>query len=104
MLRPVSPTCELVYEIVREIPRGMVSTYGDVAKRAGIGNPRVVGNCLHRNPYPNSVPCHRVVNVSGRCAPAFAFGGARKQRQMLEAEGVLFRGHLVELSLHRQPI
>ena len=85
-----SPTCELVYDAVRQIQAGKVSTYGDVAKKCGGLNPRVVGNCLHQNPYPMSVPCHRVVNAAGRLAPAFAFGGPERQREILENEGVVF--------------
>ena len=55
------------------------------------GNPRssrAVGYALHVNPYPGVVPCHRVVNREGRLAPAFAFGGAQIQKELLEKEGV----------------
>ena len=100
-LKPVSPTCELVYDIVRKIPAGKVMTYGDVAKQANLGSPRVVGNCLHKNPYPQSVPCHRVVNAQGRLAPAFAFGGPDRQRTLLEQEGVIFARELVDLGKSR---
>ena len=50
----------------------------------------MVGYALHVNPMPGIIPCHRVVNREGRTAPAFAFGGADVQRQLLEAEGVIF--------------
>lgn len=83
---------ERVYEAVKQIPRGKVSTYGQVAIR--IGNPRAaraVGFALHRNPYPGVVPCHRVVKKNGGLAEGFAFGGPGEQRSMLEAEGVPFR-------------
>lgn len=101
MLKPVSTTCELVYDVVREIPRGKVMTYGDVAKKANLSNPRIVGNCLHHNPYPQSVPCHRVVNAQGRLAPAFAFGGPENQRVLLEEEGVIFSRENVDLTQSR---
>lgn len=84
-------TFEKIYEIVKKIPEGKVATYGQVACLAG--NPRwarVVGYALHNNPEPYVVPCHRVVNREGRLAPAFAFGGADVQRQLLESEGVTF--------------
>ena len=51
---------------------------------------RGVGFCLHRNPEPGVIPCHRVVFADGRLASAFAFGGEGVQRAMLEAEGVEF--------------
>lgn len=80
---------QTVYEYLKTIPRGKVVTYGMIAR--AIGRPRAsrqVGNALHRNPAPVVVPCHRVVNREGRLAPAFAFGGAEKQAELLRAEGV----------------
>lgn len=84
-------TFEKIYEVVKSIPKGKVATYGMVAALAG--NPRwarVVGYALHNNPEPSIIPCHRVVNRDGRVAPGFAFGGEGVQRQMLEAEGIVF--------------
>ena len=80
---------DLVYEKVREIPKGRVSTYGTIA--AALGPPRAsraVGYALHSNPSPGVIPCHRVVNREGRLAPAFAFGGPDIQRMLLEEEGI----------------
>ncbi len=84
-------TFEKIYEVVKGIPKGKVATYGQVALLAG--NPRwsrVVGYALHNNPEPQVIPCHRVVNREGRLAPAFAFGGEKIQRQLLESEGIVF--------------
>ena len=80
-----------IYETVKQIPRGCVAPYGQVAALAG--NPRGargVGFALHRNPEPGVIPCHRVVFSDGRLAPGFAFGGPDAQRRLLEAEGVTF--------------
>lgn len=91
-------TYERIYEVVRNIPKGTVLTYGQVAALAG--NPRwarVVGYALHRNPDPKNIPCHRVVNRLGRLAPAFAFGGKNRQKELLLAEGVEFCGDLVDM-------
>ncbi|MBE7048493.1 MAG: methylated-DNA--[protein]-cysteine S-methyltransferase [Ruminococcaceae bacterium] len=84
-------TFEKIYEVVKNIPKGKVATYGQVAILAG--NPRwarVVGYALHVNPDTSTIPCHRVVNREGRVAPNFAFGSGEVQRQLLEAEGVFF--------------
>lgn len=80
-----------IYDVVCQIPKGKVATYGTVALMAG--NPRwarVVGYALHNNPAPGVIPCHRVVNREGKVADSFVFGGGDIQRQMLEAEGVIF--------------
>lgn len=83
---------QLVYEMVKKIPRGKVATYGMIADL--IGNRRlsqVVGFALHSNPDPENIPCHRVVNRFGETAEAFKFGGKDIQRQLLELEGVIFK-------------
>ena len=84
-------TFEKIYEVVRNIPKGKVATYGQVACLAG--NPkwaRTVGNALHVNPDPSTIPCHRVVNREGKVAEIFVFGGGAVQRQLLESEGIVF--------------
>ncbi len=84
-------TFEKIYEVVRNLPEGKVATYGQVAFLAGNYRwARVVGYALHVNPEPGVIPCHRVVNRNGMVAPAFAFGGEDVQRQLLEAEGIVF--------------
>lgn len=80
-----------IYSAVKQIPRGKVATYGQIA--AMTGNPRrsrVVGYALHVNPEPGIIPCHRVVNRFGDMSPAFVFGGEDVQRKLLEDEGVSF--------------
>ena len=79
-------TYDLIYDVVRRIPKGKVATYGQIA--AIVGNPRwarVVGYALHVNPKPGEIPCHRVVNSAGRLAPYF-----HEQEPLLRAEGVGF--------------
>lgn len=94
---------EKVYELVQQIPRGKVSTYGDIAR--AIGNPRMsrqVGWALHVNPKPGIIPCHRVVNRFGKLSKAFAFGGVNMQKELLEEEGVLVDDDLtVDLKKYR---
>lgn len=91
---------EKVYELVRTIPKGKVTTYGAIGKKLHM-SPRTVGTALHLNPYEGDVPCHRVVNRDGRVAPGFAFGGIGAQRKLLENEGVKFESEThVVLSDH----
>ena len=82
---------EEIYAVVGRIPKGKVTTYGNVARL--VGNPRlsrVVGYALHVNPDPERIPCHRVVNRFGEVSSAFAFGGGNRQRELLLKEGVEF--------------
>lgn len=88
---------KVVYEQVKKIPEGKVASYGQIAFLSG--NPRAsraVGYALHHNPEPGVIPCHRVVFSDGSLSPAFAFGGADIQRELLEQEGISFSadGHV----------
>ena len=81
---------EKIYRIVSFIPRGKVSTYKQVAKIAGIKNPRLVGFYLHKNTDPKTIPCHRVIKSNGTLASGYVFGGMKKQKELLEKEGIKF--------------
>ena len=101
---------EDVLNIVRQIPRGRVTTYGHIAALAGWpSHARMVGRTLRYSCVPSvasdqrssapaaeSLPCHRVVNVAGRTAPGWS-----RQRTLLEEEGVTFKanGH-VDMEKH----
>lgn len=96
-----SPT-KRIYEAVKKIPKGKVATYADVAEMAGDRKmARAVGNALHKNPDPSTIPCHRVVNSKGELAGEYAFGGAWKQAQILESEGVEITEGKVNLKKYR---
>ena len=91
-------TFELIYDVVKQIPRGRVATYGQVAALAGNRRwARVVGYALHANPDPKHIPCHRVVNARGEVSKAFAFGGENRQISLLQEEGVKIEGNRVDL-------
>lgn len=83
-----SPTRK-IYEAVKQIPKGKVATYSQVAEMAGNKKMcRAVGNALHKNPDPENIPCYRVVNAKGELAGAFAFGGSDVQADLLRADGI----------------
>ena len=76
-----------VYSVVKQIPRGQVLTYQQVAQR--IGQPlayRAVGNVLNKNPFA-TVPCHRVIRSDGNSG-GYNRGSALKIKQ-LRSEGYL---------------
>ena len=89
---------EKVYQYLKKIPKGKVLTYSRLAKLVGMKSPRVIGNILHRNPTPVVVPCHRVVNIQGKVAENFGGGGAKRQIELLETEGVKVIKNKVDLA------
>lgn len=88
-----------IYEAVKKIPRGRVATYGQIAELAGDKKmARAVGNALHHNPDPDTIPCYRVVNAKGELSGAFAFGGMRSQEALLRADGIEVADGRVDLT------
>ena len=91
-----------IYEIVKQIPRGNVATYGQVAALAGNRRwSRVVGYALHVNPNPDEIPCYRVVNRLGELSEAFAFGGENQQKFLLEQDGITLTDGRVDLKKYQ---
>lgn len=80
---------EKIRDVVRNIPKGKVMTYGDVAKAAGINDARQTGWAIYNN-QDTSVPCHRVVKKNGGLAENFSLGGLEEQRFRLEKDGIVF--------------
>jgi alkylated DNA nucleotide flippase Atl1 len=78
---------------VREVPEGFVRTYGDVSP----GAPRAAGAVLSKTHDP-TLPWHRIVRADGSLAKG------DRQRRLLEAEGVPFRGARVDMSAARIPV
>lgn len=90
------------YHFIKQIPKGKVTTYGQIAKLAGGLNPRYIGYLLHHNPDPETIPCHRVVNSHGMLASGFAFGGAIVQKKLLEKEAIVVRDDFsVDLTVYQ---
>jgi methylated-DNA-protein-cysteine methyltransferase-like protein len=82
---------------VRAIPRGKVSTYGEIARAAGFpGAARQVAWALHG--CGGAVPWHRVVGAGGRIL--LGGTGGMEQRLRLQQEGVAFRGERIAMALH----
>ena len=83
---------ERVYDAVRQVPAGCLTTYGEIARALGAPHAsRAAGYALRALPDGENVPWWRVVNAAGRISPRGLGLGAEIQRQMLEAEGVAFR-------------
>lgn len=86
----MTPFTSRVIEIIKNIPRGSVMTYGQIAGE--VGNPRSarqVSRILHSMSDKYNLPWHRVVNVNG-CI-SLKGEGYIEQRHLLESEGICFK-------------
>ena len=94
---------EKVYRKLLEVPKGKITTYGELAKAVGLKNgQRVIGRIMNKNPYPVIIPCHRVIKSDGKIG-GYAYGGDVKSN-MLAKEGITIdNGKIVDLEnmMHR---
>lgn len=79
---------EKVYEVVRQVPYGRVTSYGAIANYLGAPrSARMVGYAMNLS-HDKEVPAHRVVNRNGLLTGKFHFAGINLMQQLLESEGV----------------
>jgi len=85
-----------VYEVVKLIPEGRVTSYGAIARYLGItSSARMVGWALNTS-YGENIPAHRVVNRAGLLTGKKYFGHPEKMKDLLEAEGISVKNDQVE--------
>ena len=86
-----------MYKALLCVPRGQITTYGELAKAVGLENgQRAIGKIMNSNPYPVIIPCHRVVMSTGKIG-GYAYGQHVKAK-MLNDEGIKIRdGKIVKL-------
>ena len=82
---------EKVYQIVKLIPKGRVTSYGAIAEYLGSkGSARMVGWAMNKSlSFPENLPAHRVVNRKGMLTGKIHFGGTNTMQQLLESEGLI---------------
>ncbi|MCL1972137.1 MAG: MGMT family protein [Endomicrobia bacterium] len=76
-----------VWKACFEIPAGKTMTYGELAKK--VGSPkaaRAVGGAMRNNPWPPTIPCHRVIGSDGKMCGYSARGGTKLKEKMLQYE------------------
>jgi methylated-DNA-[protein]-cysteine S-methyltransferase len=79
-----------VWNAIAKIPKGKVRTYKQLAKL--IGKPkaaRAVANACGQNPYPITIPCHRVIRSNGELGGYSGKGGTQQKKELLKKEGVV---------------
>ena len=81
------------YQKLVLIPKGMISTYADIAKSLDSNAYRAVGNAMAKNPHPVAVPCHRIIKSDGTLG-GYALGISKKI-QLLKKEGIKIKNNKV---------
>ena len=89
-MKLVGTTFQLtVWNYLRQIPKGTVKTYSQVAN--AIGKPsaiRAVASAIGKNPYPPKIPCHRVIRSDGSLGGYSGKGGIKTKKMLLKKEGI----------------
>lgn len=92
---------EKVYEIVKNIPAGKVTTYGAIAEAIGMkSSARMVGWALNSDRGNITMPYHRVVNRNGQLTGKNYFHTPNMMRELLESEGISFVDESVDMGKH----
>ncbi len=85
------------YNLVKQIPRGRVSTYGSLARALGdIRAARACGVMLSQNPDPPKIPCHRVVMSDGSIGGFTHLEGIKRKIELLRSEGIEIEGNKIK--------
>ena len=88
---PPPSAYDMIYAIVKHIPRGRVATYGQIANLANLGgHARQVGYALNALSANTRMPWHRVINAKGEISIRKDPQCEHRQRRLLEQEGVVF--------------
>lgn len=90
-----------VFEVVRRIPSGKVTTYGAIGNYLGLkSSARMVGWAVNSLKYEMNYPCHRVVNRNGVLTGKMHFASPTQMRELLESEGIEFIEERVDMKKH----
>ncbi len=91
---------ECVYQLIKKIPKGKVTTYKIVAHKLGTKAYRAVGQALRNNKKPIIIPCHRVVNSDGKIGGYMGKikgKSIKKKNNLLKKEGVEIKKNKIDL-------
>ena len=87
---------EKVWQLMKKIPRGRITTYKIIAKKLNSKAYRAVGQACKRNENAPQIPCHRVVNSSGLVGYYSAVGGMKRKSELLSKEGIKIKNNKIE--------
>jgi len=81
-----------IWKFLKKIPPGKVMTYKEIAVFLNMPNAaRAVANACAKNPFPPSIPCHRVIRSDGKLGGYSGPGGLKTKKKLLKKEGYLLK-------------
>ncbi|MBU1298872.1 MAG: MGMT family protein [Bacteroidetes bacterium] len=88
---------KIIWQTVKQIPRGKVATYEQVAELSGLtGQQRLVGYAMHNLPEDTNLPWHRVINAKGKISFPKNSKAHKLQRLFLEKESIIFTNEKID--------
>ena len=91
---------ERIYEKLRLVPSGKVTTYAELARALHSHAYRAVGTALKHNPDPHHTPCYKVVRSDGFVGFYSGPGGIQKKIQLLQSEGIHVHNRKINLKTY----
>ena len=90
-----------VYKKLLQVPKGKVTTYGDLAKATGLKNgQRIIGIIMRNNPFPIIIPCHRVVKFNGEIG-GYVYGEKLKSKILSKEGSIINDGKILDFDKKR---
>ena len=92
---------EKVYSLCKQIPKGKVTTYKEIAAKLDMRGYQAIGQVLRCNPYAPNVPCHRVIKSDGSLGGFFGKVNGKeilRKQIMLEKEGIIVNENKIDLN------
>jgi O-6-methylguanine DNA methyltransferase len=89
----------VVYSLLKLVPAGKVTTYGELAMASGL-HPRTIGMLMRNNQDTVLIPCYRVVRSDGSLGGYSGKGGIRTKIKLLEKDGIRVENGRIDLKLH----
>ena len=90
---------EKVYSLLGKVPRGKITTYGELAEAAGT-HPRAVAMLMKHNKDPFNIPCYKVARSDGTIGGYSGPGGVKRKISLLKADGIRIKSNRIDLRKH----
>lgn len=85
-----------VYNLLKKVPKGKITTYKAIAKKLNTKAYRAVGQALKQNPCAQKIPCHRVVKSDGSLGGYQGKLNSKKKIQLLKKEGIIIKNNKIK--------